>query len=63
MGTDTAFTVVVNDTLDFRKLNVASLQLVAQSHNCFWSLSGTGLLTVRLLNINLPHRNQDVIRS
>jgi len=63
MGTDTAFTVVVNDTLDFRKLNVASLQLVAQSHNCFWSLSGTGLLTVRFLNINLPHRNQDVIRS
>ncbi|WP_310396489.1 T9SS type A sorting domain-containing protein [Hymenobacter sp.] len=63
MGTDTAFTVVLSDTLDFRKLDVASLQLVAQSHNCLWSLSGTGLLTVRFLNIQLPYRNQDVIRS
>ncbi|WP_046244425.1 T9SS type A sorting domain-containing protein [Hymenobacter terrenus] len=63
MGTDTAFTVVVTDMLDFRKLNLASLQLVAQSHNCIWSLSGTGLLTVRFLNIKLPYRNQDVIRS
>ena len=63
MGTDTAFTIVVTDTLDFHKLNVASIQLVAQSHNCVWSLSGTGLLTVRFLNINLPYRNQDVIRS
>lgn len=63
MGTDTAFTVVISDTLNFRKLNVASLMLVAQSHSCIWSLSGTGLLTVRFLNIKLPHRNQDVIRS
>jgi hypothetical protein len=63
MGTDTAFTVVITDTLDFRKLNVASLMLVAQSHDCIWSLSGTSRLTVRFLNINLPHRNQDVIRS
>jgi hypothetical protein len=63
MGTDTAFTVVINDTLDFRKLNLASLMLVAQSHNCIWSLGNTGLLTVRFLNIGLPHRSQDVIRS
>lgn len=63
MGTDTAFTVVLSDTLDFRKLNVASLQLLAQSHNCIWSLTNAGLLTVRFLNINLPHRSQDVIRS
>jgi len=63
MGTDTAFTVVINDTLDFRKLNIASVQLVAQSHNCIWSLSGNGLLTVRFLDIKLPHRNMDVIRS
>ena len=63
MGTDTAFTVVITDTLNFRKLNVASLMLVAQSHSCIWSLSGTDLLTVRFLNIKLPHRNQDVIRS
>ena len=63
MGTDTAFTVVVKDTLNFHKLALSSLMLVAQSHNCIWSLTGQGELTVRFLNIDLPHRNQDVIRS
>ena len=63
MGTDTAFTVVVKDTLNFRKLALNTLQLVAQSHNCIWSLTGQGELTVRFLNIYLPHRNADVIRS
>jgi hypothetical protein len=63
MGTDTAFTVVISDTLNFRKLNLTSLQLVAQSHNCMWSLTSTGLLTVRFLRIDLPQRNSDVIRS
>ncbi len=63
MGTDTAFTVVIKDTLNFRKLNLGSLMLVAQSHNCLWSLSGQGELTVRFLNIRLPHRGIDVIRS
>ncbi|GAB3824178.1 T9SS type A sorting domain-containing protein [Hymenobacter jeollabukensis] len=63
MGTDTAFTVVVKDTLNFSKLNLNTLQLVAQSHNCIWSLSGQGELTVRFPFIGLPHRGQDVIRS
>ncbi|MDO7875152.1 T9SS type A sorting domain-containing protein [Hymenobacter sp. ASUV-10] len=63
MGTDTAFTVVISDTLDFHKLNLSTMQLVAQSHNCIWSLTGTGLLTVRFLSIKLPHRTADVIRS
>ncbi len=63
IGTDTAFVVVIQDTLDFRKLNLGSLQLVAQSHNCTWSLSGQGLLTVRFLNVKLPYRNVDVIHS
>ena len=63
MGNDTAFVVVITDTLNFHKLNLGTMQLVAQSHNCTWSLSGQGLLTVRFLNIKLPYRNQDVIRS
>jgi len=63
MGTDTAFTVAITDTLNFHKLNLSTMQLVAQSHNCMWSLTGTGLLTVRFLNIKLPHRTADVIRS
>ncbi|MGY3088541.1 hypothetical protein ACVWYF_001574 [Hymenobacter sp. UYAg731] len=67
LGTAAASTVVLSDTLDFRKLNLASLMLVAQSHSCIWSLTTAGpekgLLTVRFLNINLPERNVDVIRS
>ncbi|GAB3878198.1 hypothetical protein GCM10028824_39650 [Hymenobacter segetis] len=67
LGTAAASTVVLSDTLDFRKLNLASLMLVAQSHSCIWSLATAGpdkgLLTVRFPNINLPERNADVIRS
>ncbi|MFC7666699.1 T9SS type A sorting domain-containing protein [Hymenobacter humi] len=67
LGTASAFTVVLSDTLDFPKLNPATLELVAQSHNCLWSLTSTGpntgLLTVRFLDINLPERNVDVLRS
>ncbi|GAA4351105.1 hypothetical protein GCM10023185_09520 [Hymenobacter saemangeumensis] len=63
MGTDTAFAVVISDTVDFRKLSVGSLQLVSQSHNCYWSITSRGILTVRFLNILLPHRQVDAIRS
>jgi len=67
LGTAAASLVILSDTLDFQKLDPASLMLVAQSHNCIWSLTSTGpntgLLTVRFLNINLPERNVDVIRS
>ncbi|UOQ98132.1 T9SS type A sorting domain-containing protein [Hymenobacter sp. 5317J-9] len=67
LGTAEATTVVLSDTLDAKKLNLASLLLVSQSHNCSWSLTSTGSkagqLTVRFLGINLPGRNVDVIRS
>lgn len=67
LGTAAATIVVLSDTLDFRKLNLTSLMLVAQSHSCLWSLTTAGpekgLLTVRFPNINLPERNVDVIRS
>lgn len=68
LGTAAASTVALSDTLDYRKLDLSTLnQLAAQSHNCEWMLTTTGpnngLLTVRFLNINLPERNVDVIRS
>ncbi|WP_345054815.1 T9SS type A sorting domain-containing protein [Hymenobacter glaciei] len=67
LGTAYAQNVILSDTLDFQKLNPATLMLVAQSHNCSWSLTSiganTGLLTVRFLGINLPEQNADVIRS
>lgn len=63
MGTDTAFTATIRDTLNLRQLTGSSLQLVAQSHNCTWSLTSNGLLTIHFYNIKLPARNTDVIRS
>ena len=67
LGTAPAQNVILSDTLDFQKLNPATLMVVAQSHNCSWSLTSTGpdtgLLTVRFLGINLPEQNADVIRS
>ncbi|MFD2719340.1 T9SS type A sorting domain-containing protein [Hymenobacter monticola] len=63
MGTDTAFAVVITDTLDYARLNLSTIELISQSHNCLWSLTGRGLLTVRFPGIKLPHRNVDVIRS
>ena len=67
LGSAAAQNVILSDTLDFQKLNPATLLVVAQSHSCSWSLSSTGpntgLLTVRFLGINLPEQNVDVIRS
>jgi hypothetical protein len=67
LGTASAINVILSDTLDYNKLNPATIQWITQSHNCSWSLTSigpnTGLLTVRFLNINLPERNVDVIRS
>jgi hypothetical protein len=63
LGTAEAYNVILNDALDYRRLDLRNLQWLSQSHNCIWSLTGTGQLTVRFLNINLPDRNTDVIRS
>ncbi|QHJ07818.1 DUF7619 domain-containing protein [Hymenobacter busanensis] len=63
MGTDTAFTVVVQDTLNIQRLQPGSLQLIAQSHNCHWSLTAHGVLTVSFRDIDLPARNTNVIAS
>jgi hypothetical protein len=63
MGTDTAFTVVITDTLDFRKLDLTTLELLAESHPCTWSISGTGSLVLRFLNIHLPYKAQNELGS
>lgn len=52
-GTDTAFTVVIRDTLS-PWLDPATLQRGAGSHDHFWSLGGQGILTVTFPNIMLP---------
>lgn len=52
-GTDTAFTVVIRDTLS-PWLDPATLQRGAASHNHLWSLGGQGILTITFPNIMLP---------
>ncbi|CAA6829610.1 MAG: internalin, putative [uncultured Aureispira sp.] len=51
-GTDTAFTIVIIDTLS-SNLNPASLQMGASSHPYTWALSGAGILTVNFEDILL----------
>ncbi len=55
-GTDTAFTVVLKDTLS-PWLNPASIRPGAASHPYTWSLSGAGILTLTFEHILLPDSN------
>lgn len=51
-GTDTAFTIVVRDTLsDF--LDIASLKIGASSHRFNWTIDGKNVLVFRFENIKL----------
>ncbi len=55
-GSDTAYTVVIRDTLS-KSLDVSSLVVGASSHNYTWSISGKGnpIITFTFNNIYLPH--------
>ncbi|MBK9629212.1 MAG: DUF11 domain-containing protein [Flavobacteriales bacterium] len=55
-GTDTAFNVVVTDTLP-STLDPATISLVTASHANTWSLQGQGTLKFILPNILLPDSN------
>jgi uncharacterized repeat protein (TIGR01451 family) len=55
-GTDTAFTVVVRDTLS-PWLDIASFRIGAASHAHTWDISGAGILTFTFENILLPDSN------
>ena len=61
-GTDTAFTVVLRDTLD-KSLNVNTLQTGASSHSYTWKVSGNGILTFTFDKINLTTKKQDEPKS
>lgn len=55
-GTDTAFLVVVRDTLS-PFLDVSTLRVGAASHPFEWEISGSGILTFRFEDILLPDSN------
>lgn len=55
-GNDTAFTVVVRDTLD-SSLDVSTLRILGYSHPMDFDLSGEGIMTFTFNNILLPDSN------
>lgn len=61
-GTDTAFTVMIRDTLS-PWLDPATLRPGAASHEYEWSLSGDGILTFLFENILLPDSNVNLSGS
>ena len=61
-GTDTAFTVVVRDTLS-PWLDPATLRPGAASHPYTWALSGQGALSFTFNNIHLPDSNANEAAS
>jgi uncharacterized repeat protein (TIGR01451 family) len=61
-GTDTAFTVVLRDTLD-QNLDIARLKIGAASHPFLWKISGQGALEIRFENILLPDSTTNLAAS
>jgi len=61
-GTDTAFTVVVIDTIS-QSLDVSSLQMGAASHPYNFTIDGTGVLKVTFNNILLPDSTTNELAS
>ncbi len=61
-GTDTAFVVVLRDTLD-AALDPATLKIGASSHPFTWDISGRGQLVFRFANIGLPPKSVDEVGS
>lgn len=63
LGTDTAFTVLIVDTLDGQKLKLGTVRYIGSSHSCTWSLGQGGVLRIMFRNIRLPHRDANALRS
>ena len=61
-GNDTAFSVVVTDTLDISKLQISSVQLSGTSHDCKITQKDN-VLYFEFLNINLPDKATDFAGS
>ncbi len=60
-GTDTAFNIVIADTLS-PKLRTNFLQMLGTSHPCRTTLGG-GVVTFEFLGINLPDSNSNAVKS
>ncbi len=63
VGNDTAFTVVIRDTLPVSMLQISALQMLSASHTMSWSLDANRVLTVRFPNIHLPDSTTNLAGS
>lgn len=63
LGNDTAFSVLLRDSLPDTQLNLSTLSLIAASHTCTWTIRPGGLLVVQFTNIRLPHAGVNTIGS
>ena len=62
VGTDTAFSVLLRDSLPASQLDLTTLQLVAMSHPATWELAEQWL-TVQFADIRLPHQAANALGS
>ena len=63
LGTDTAFSVLLRDSLPADQLDLSTLQPIAWSHDCTLRLGPGGWLAVQFPNILLPYRNINALGS
>jgi uncharacterized repeat protein (TIGR01451 family) len=62
IGNDTAFQVVIRDTLD-DNLAIGSFRPGVSSHDYDWQMTGNGILEFVFSNIQLPDSSIDAVRS
>ena len=62
LGNDTAFSIMLRDTLPGQYLRPGTLQMLSASHDCLWS-HDQGILTARFVNIKLPYQSINMIGS
>ncbi|MCC6412240.1 MAG: T9SS type A sorting domain-containing protein [Saprospiraceae bacterium] len=62
-GNDTAFLVVLRDTIDQTTLDITSIRPGASSHPYTWELTGNGVLKFTFENILLPDSNTNLTAS
>ncbi len=55
LGTDTATSVLITDTLNLNILDRSSIKFLASSHPCTLEWEGSNILKFHFQNINLPH--------
>ncbi len=62
-GNDTAFNVVIVDTLDAVNMNPLTLEVIGNSHPMEFKIAGAGVLTFTFANIMLPDSGIDFAKS